>query len=82
MAFLLPCFSKILQDPRRYGGSPAIVTMAPTRELACQIEVEAQKFGQPSGFRTVCCYGGAPKHEQLSKLRERRGSLRRVAAPN
>merc|ERR1719159_974553 len=44
LAFLLPCFAKILQNPRAYGW-PAIVTLAPTRELACQIEVEAQKFG-------------------------------------
>merc|ERR1719487_2852196 len=78
LAFLFPCFGKILQDPRRYG-TPAIVTLAPTRELACQIEVEAKKFGGPAGFRTVCCYGGAPKGEQLAKIRERPQVL--VATP-
>eukprot|EP00933_Yihiella_yeosuensis_P010261 TRINITY_DN11661_c1_g2_i1.p1 TRINITY_DN11661_c1_g2~~TRINITY_DN11661_c1_g2_i1.p1 ORF type:complete len:405 (+),score=78.03 TRINITY_DN11661_c1_g2_i1:77-1216(+) len=53
--------------------------MAPTRELACQIEVEAEKFGRPVGIRTVCCYGGAPRGQQLGALR--RGCQIVVACP-
>ena len=35
-----------------------------------QIEVECQKFGGPLGIRSVCCYGGSPKGEQLGKMRQ------------
>ena len=43
-----------------------MLTLAPTRELAMQIEVECQKFGMPLGIRSVCCYGGAPKGQRFS----------------
>ena len=32
--------------------------MAPTRELAQQIEEETNKFGEPLGIRTVAVIGG------------------------
>ena len=35
--------------------------MAPVRELAQQIQLEAEKFGAPVGIKSVCVYGGAPK---------------------
>ena len=44
--------------------------MAPTRELAVQIEEEAVKFGRASGIKTCCCYGGAPKGPQAMSLRD------------
>ena len=44
--------------------------MAPTRELATQIEDEARKFGGPLGVKSVCCYGGAPKGPQMASLRQ------------
>ena len=34
-----------------------------------QIEVECEKFTQGLNIRSVCCYGGAPKGQQLSKMR-------------
>ena len=37
-----------------------LLVLAPTRELAMQIEVECQKFGGPLGIRSVCCYGSNP----------------------
>jgi ATP-dependent RNA helicase DDX5/DBP2 len=58
--------------PTAFSGSvarPAVLVLAPTRELACQIEEEAVKFGQPLGLRSVCVYGGAPKSGQLRLLR-------------
>merc|ERR1740121_3212163 len=53
--------------------------LAPTRELACQIENEANKFGQSAGIRTVCAYGGAPKMDQVRALK--RGCHVLVATP-
>jgi len=76
LAFLLPGFLRILQNR---GRPPSLVVLAPTRELACQIEQEAEKFGRSSGIRTACCYGGAPRGQQLGALR--RGAQVVVACP-
>jgi ATP-dependent RNA helicase DDX5/DBP2 len=45
------------------------VVVAPTRELAIQIEKEAKQFA-PRGFRMTCIYGGAPKRNQEYALRK------------
>jgi hypothetical protein len=45
-----------------------ILVLAPTRELACQIEEECVKFGRSSNIRSVCAYGGAPKSLQVRKI--------------
>ena len=76
LAFLMPGFLKIIQKRQR---SPQLCVLAPTRELACQIEVEAEKFGRAAGIRTACCYGGAPRGQQLGALR--RGAQVIVACP-
>merc|ERR1719162_2889918 len=47
------------------AASPTCVILAPTRELALQIELEAQKLTfQMSSILTVCVYGGAKAHGQ------------------
>jgi len=66
LSFLLPGFLRIMQGGRTQ--QPSLCILAPTRELACQIEAEADKFGRPLGIRTACCYGGAPRGPQLSAL--------------
>merc|ERR1712002_729519 len=53
--------------------------MAPTRELAQQIQEQATKFGEPCQLRTTCLYGGAPKSGQIRDLQ--RGSEICVATP-
>ncbi len=45
-----------------------MIVLAPTRELAIQILEETQKFGRPLGIRSVCCYGGSPKYQQIQAL--------------
>ncbi len=76
LAFLMPGFLRITQMRSR---APQLCVLAPTRELACQIEAEAEKFGRAAGIRTVCCYGGAPRGQQLGALR--RGAQVIVACP-
>jgi len=49
---------------------PYAVILAPTRELAQQIEEEALKFGQPLGVNTVAVIGGISREEQGFKLRQ------------
>merc|ERR1711902_10823 len=48
---------------------PYAIIMAPTRELAQQIEEETNKFGEPLGIRTVAVIGGLSREEQGFKLR-------------
>jgi ATP-dependent RNA helicase DDX5/DBP2 len=70
--FLLPAFHMLLSAfaEGRKRGAPAILVLAPTRELACQIEEEAVKFGRTSNIRSVCAYGGAPKSLQIRKIQQ------------
>jgi ATP-dependent RNA helicase DDX23/PRP28 len=44
-------------DDIRHLGPYALI-MAPTRELAQQIESEARKFASPLGFKCVSIVGG------------------------
>ncbi|CAJ1347614.1 unnamed protein product, partial [Effrenium voratum] len=67
LAFLLPPFASFLGTRPGYG--PNMLVMAPTRELACQIQLEAERFGRRVGVYSVCVYGGAPRGPQLRELR-------------
>jgi ATP-dependent RNA helicase DDX5/DBP2 len=72
LGFLLPAFHRIEQKFERNSATiaaPKIVVMAPTRELALQIASDAAKFAPCFGGTTAVCYGGAPKWEQIKKLR-------------
>lgn len=67
--FLLPSFHLYIQNKGdRNGKGPMMLVLAPTRELACQILEEGQKFGRTIGIRSVCCYGGSPKYPQIAAL--------------
>jgi len=68
LSFLLPAFAYILEK-KVSAGDPVLMTIAPTRELAIQIQEEADKFGRSSGIKTVCCYGGAPKGPQAQDIK-------------
>eukprot|EP00913_Durusdinium_trenchii_P013083 g12283.t1 len=68
LAFLLPAFTDILTKGVA-AGDPSLLVIAPTRELAIQIQEESDKFGRAAGIRTVCCYGGAPKPPQADQIR-------------
>ena len=69
--FLLPAFHRLMNNEKaatRKRGPPGILVLAPTRELACQIEEECVKFGRTSNIRSTCAYGGAPKSLQIRKI--------------
>lgn len=51
------------------GDGPTCLIMAPTRELACQIQAECEKFGTVCQCRSLCVYGGASKGPQIKALR-------------
>jgi len=61
----LPAFN----DENRHLGPYALI-LAPTRELAQQIESESKKFATPLGFTCVSIVGGRAVEEQQFNLRE------------
>ena len=50
------------------GDGPIALVLAPTRELAVQIQQECTKFGSNSRIRNTAIYGGAPKGPQIRDL--------------
>ncbi|KAI5705520.1 hypothetical protein M8J76_011932 [Diaphorina citri] len=74
LAFLLPLLVWIQSLPKiarmeDADQGPYAIIMAPTRELAQQIEEETNKFGTPLGIRTVLVVGGLSREEQGFRLR-------------
>ncbi|CAL4122868.1 unnamed protein product [Meganyctiphanes norvegica] len=74
LAFLIPLLEWIQSLPKiarleDADQGPYALVMAPTRELAQQIEEETIKFGGPLGIRTVAVIGGLSREEQGMKLR-------------
>ena len=45
-----------------------MLVLAPTRELAHQIQEEAIRYGIPGGIKSVCCTGGASRDEQKALI--------------
>ncbi|KAK1433846.1 hypothetical protein QVD17_10764 [Tagetes erecta] len=69
LSYLLPAFVHVAaQPPLVQGDGPIVLVLAPTRELAVQIQQEAGKFGSHSRIRSTCIYGGAPKGPQIRDL--------------
>ena len=68
LAFLLPAYKKIGSTNKGRHGTINALVLAPTRELATQIQEEADKFGTIAGYYSACAYGGAPKREQLRAI--------------
>lgn len=73
-AFVLPMLVHITSMPRMTKEialrGPYALILAPTRELALQIEAEAQKFAHPLGYRLVHVIGGQGLEEQASSLQD------------
>ncbi|KAH9632877.1 hypothetical protein HF086_002699 [Spodoptera exigua] len=68
-AFLWPLLVHIMdQKELAPGEGPIGLILAPTRELAQQIYMEAKRFGKVYNIRCVCCYGGGSKWEQCKAL--------------
>jgi len=75
LAFLLPAFLHIRKEReklkesqgRRGHTGPLALVLAPTRELAKQIEEVALQFRKLVGIRTVCCIGGEGRGRQLGQ---------------
>uniref|UniRef100_A0A1B6CIF5 Probable ATP-dependent RNA helicase DDX23 n=2 Tax=Clastoptera arizonana TaxID=38151 RepID=A0A1B6CIF5_9HEMI len=74
LAFLIPLLMWIQSLPKidrieDVDQGPYAIILAPTRELAQQIEEETTKFGSHLGIRTVVVVGGLSREEQGFRLR-------------
>jgi superfamily II DNA/RNA helicase len=63
-AFLIPLIDKVLKRPEE-----RVLVMAPTRELAVQIEKELAGFARGLGFRGMVAVGGANINPQITALK-------------
>jgi len=69
LVFLLPAFRMISKGQLDGSAGPDAIVLAPTRELATQIEQVAVKFAACVDVRTAIVYGGVPKPPQVKALR-------------
>ena len=69
LGFLLPALHANA-DCGPCNSGPKVLVMAPTRELALQINGECEKFAPMAGCSSVAVYGGAPWGAQLSAIKE------------
>ncbi|KAJ4424116.1 ATP-dependent RNA helicase dbp2 [Gnomoniopsis sp. IMI 355080] len=69
LTYCLPAIVHINAQPLlAQGDGPIVLVLAPTRELAVQIQQEMSKFGKSSRIRNTCVYGGVPKGPQIRDL--------------
>lgn len=69
LSYALPAIVHINAQPLlQPGDGPIVLVLAPTRELAVQIQQECSKFGKSLRIRNTCVYGGAPKGGQIRDL--------------
>ncbi|XP_054634457.1 probable ATP-dependent RNA helicase DDX17 isoform X2 [Dunckerocampus dactyliophorus] len=69
LAYLLPSIVHINHQPYlERGDGPICLVLAPTRELAQQVQQVAYEYGKSSRIKSTCVYGGAPKGPQIRDL--------------
>ncbi|XP_063282447.1 probable ATP-dependent RNA helicase DDX17 isoform X1 [Pelobates fuscus] len=69
LAYLLPAMVHINHQPYlERGDGPICLVLAPTRELAQQVQQVADDYGKTSRLKSTCIYGGAPKGPQIRDL--------------
>jgi len=74
LAFSIPALAHIQHrvntEGRSKPGSPKMLIVSPTRELAMQSQEVLETAGKTCGVRSVCVYGGVPKWQQAEVLRK------------
>ncbi|XP_049547254.1 uncharacterized protein LOC125958149 [Anopheles darlingi] len=80
LAYVVPSLVHIQhQESIRRGDGPIALILAPTRELAQQIQQVATDFGSRVSANNTCVFGGAPKGPQIRDLE--RGAEIVIATP-
>ncbi len=74
IAFGAPLVESILRaqagSKRAFGRSPRAIVLAPTRELALQIDRTIQPIARSVGLFTTQIYGGVPQARQVGALKK------------
>ena len=74
IAFGAPLVESILQSQkgkkREFGRTPRAIILAPTRELALQIDRTVQPIARSVGLFTTQIYGGVPQARQVGALKK------------
>ena len=73
-AFLIAALTRFWEEPlqdARKPGCPRALVLAPTRELALQIEGDAKSLSKYMPERTVCVVGGMDFQKQIDKLNKK-----------
>ncbi|MGB0135092.1 DEAD/DEAH box helicase [Dokdonella sp.] len=71
-AFLVAVLNRLLTKPalvERKTGDPRAVILAPTRELAIQIEKDFRSIGRHTGLTSALIYGGVDYEKQRETLK-------------
>ncbi|MBX3699135.1 MAG: DEAD/DEAH box helicase [Dokdonella sp.] len=72
-AFLVAVLNRLLTRPalvERKSGDPRAVILAPTRELAIQIEKDFRNIGRHTGLTSALVYGGVDYDKQREMLKQ------------
>jgi ATP-dependent RNA helicase RhlB len=72
-AFLVAVLNRLLTKPalvERKSGDPRAVILAPTRELAIQIEKDFRNIGRHTGLTSALVYGGVDYDKQREMLKD------------
>uniref|UniRef100_A0A8C0J557 RNA helicase n=1 Tax=Chelonoidis abingdonii TaxID=106734 RepID=A0A8C0J557_CHEAB len=69
LAYLMPGFIHLDSQPipRDQRGGPGMLVLAPTRELALQVEAECSKYTY-KGIKSICIYGGGDRKGQIKMV--------------
>ena len=78
-AFLLPLVTRLTGRPQRAPRTPRALILAPTRELATQIDTALQPLAKAAGLTSMTVFGGVGQQPQVNGLR--RGVDVLVACP-
>ncbi|NXG13866.1 DDX43 helicase, partial [Grallaria varia] len=66
LAYLMPGFIHLTSQPisKDQREGPGMLVLAPTRELALQVEAECLKYAY-KGIKSICVYGGGDRKGQI-----------------
>ena len=69
-AFALPILHRLSANPRPGASRIRVLVLAPTRELALQIDEAFRTYGRHTGLTTTVVYGGVNQRPQTRALKD------------
>lgn len=79
--FTLPILQRLISNPltQQKVGTPRVLILTPTRELAAQVQESVRTYGKHAGVSSLVMFGGVNINPQIKALRQRLDVL--VATP-